>query len=157
MGPFKHKVDDGLELRKSAYETLYALMEAAFNRIPVPALYERVIAGISDEHDIKIVCCLMITKLLTLAPEESTRRLDELSATFRTVLSFKPKDNAVKQELEKIGEHNKAVVKVSLQVNKLLPTEASEARAWTDYWEFTRKEHAAIVRSAEDELKEKDR
>jgi len=157
MGPFKHKVDDGLELRKSAYETLYALMEAAFNRISVPALYDRVIAGIADEHDIKIVCCLMITKLLSLTPEESTRRLDELSASFRTVLSFKPKDNAVKQELEKIGEHNKAIVKVSLQVNKLLPTEASEARAWNDYWEFTKKELPTVVRFAEDELKEKDR
>ena len=157
MGPFKHKVDDGLELRKSAYETLYALMEVAFNRVPVPALYDRVIAGVSDEHDIKILCCLMLTKLLTLAPAEFVRRLDSISEAFRVVLSYKPKDNAVKQELEKIAEHNKAIIKVSLQVNKSLALESAEARTWRENWEWVRKEFAMIVRAAEEELSEKDR
>lgn len=157
MGPFKHKVDDGLELRKSAYETLYALMEVAFTRMPVPALYDRVVAGVSDEHDIKILCCLMLSKLLTSAPAEFARRLDAVAEVFRAVLSYKPKDNAVKQELEKIAEHNKAVIKVSLQVNKALPVESSEARTWRENWEWAKKEVPLIVRAAEDELSDKDR
>ena len=159
MGPFKHKVDDGLELRKSAYETLYALMENAFSRVPVSDFYNRVIAGVGDEHEIKILCCLMLTKLLTLAPEESVRRLDNLAEAFRAVLAFKPKDNAVKQELEKLGEHNKAIVKVSLQINKAFPTEtqSESARAWRDFWEWVKKELAQVVKIADDELKEKDR
>lgn len=28
MGPWKHKVDDGLEARKTAYETMYTLVRA---------------------------------------------------------------------------------------------------------------------------------
>jgi len=159
MGPFKHKVDDGLDLRKSAYETLYALMETAFSRIPVTPLFDRVIAGIGDEHEIKILCCLMLTKLLPLAPEETVRRLDHLGDAFRGVLAFKPKDNAVKQELEKLGEHNKAVVKVSLQITKSFPTEtqSDNARQWREYWEWTRKEHPVFVRAAEEEVKDKER
>jgi cullin-associated NEDD8-dissociated protein 1 len=159
MGPFKHKVDDGLELRKSAYETLYALMENAFARVPISAFYDRIQAGVADEHEIKILCCLMLTKLVTLAPEETVRRLEGLAASFRAVLAFKPKDTAVKQELEKLGEHNKAIAKVSVIINKTFPTEttAEHARAWNDYWEWARKDMASIVKSAEDELKEKDR
>jgi cullin-associated NEDD8-dissociated protein 1 len=30
MGPWQHKVDDGLEARKTAYETLYTLVCVAF-------------------------------------------------------------------------------------------------------------------------------
>ncbi|KAI5241891.1 TIP120-domain-containing protein [Aureobasidium subglaciale] len=159
MGPFKHKVDDGLELRKSAYETLYALMETAFSRIPIPAFYDRVQAGVGDEHEIKILCCLMLTKLVTLAPEETVRRLESLAASFRAVLAFKPKDTAVKQELEKLGEHNKAIAKVSVIINKTLPAEttADHVRAWADYWDWARKDMAVVVKGAEDELKEKDR
>ena len=157
MGPFKHKVDDGLELRKSAYETLYALMESASNRIPLSDLYERIVAGVGDEHDIKILCCLMLSKLLTLAPEETGRRLDSLAEAFRAALLFKAKEHAVKQELEKIAEGKKAVVKVSIQAGKAVAAEAQEARAWHDYWEWVKKEFPALVRSAEDELGEKDR
>lgn len=159
MGPFKHKVDDGLELRKSAYETLYALMETFFSRIPITDFYDRVIAGIGDEHEIKILNCLMLTKLMALAPEETARRLDSLAEAFRVVLAFRPKDNAVKQELEKLQEHNKAIIKVSLQLNKIFPaeTQAESARAWKDYWEWVKKDHAAVVKMAEDELREKDR
>lgn len=159
MGPFKHKVDDGLDLRKSAYETLYALMDSAFSRIPIASFFDRLISGISDEHEIKILCCVMLTKLLPLAPEETVRRLDNIGEAFKTVLAFKPKDNAVKQELEKLGEHNKAVVKVSLQINKAFPaeTQSDAARQWRDFWEWTRKEHPAIVRAAEEEVKDKER
>lgn len=159
MGPFKHKVDDGLELRKSAYETLYALMETAFARIPIPAFYDRVQAGVDDEHEIKILCCLMLTKLVTLAPDETVRRLESLAASFRAVLAFKPKETAVKQELEKVGEHNRAVAKVSVIINKTFPaeTQAEASRSWSDYWEWAKKEMATVVKSAEDELKEKDR
>ncbi|GAB7351136.1 hypothetical protein MBLNU459_g1593t1 [Dothideomycetes sp. NU459] len=159
MGPFKHKVDDGLELRKSAYETLYALMETAFSRMPIADFYDRVIAGIGDEHELKILCCLMLTKLISLAPEETVRRLGDLAGSFRAVLAFKPKDNAVKQELEKLNEHNKSILKVSVSINKTFSseTQAEAARSWNDYWDWAKKEHPQLVKAADDELKGKDR
>jgi len=159
MGPFKHKVDDGLELRKSAYETLYTLMDTALDRIPISDFYDRVIAGIGDEHEIKILCCLMLTKLFSLAPDESFLKLKTIVAAFRSVLSFKPKDNAVKQELEKLAEHNKAIIKVSIALNKLYPleTQHEDLIDWKEYWEWVRKDMPSVVRLAEEELKGKDR
>ncbi|GAM88930.1 hypothetical protein ANO11243_069640 [Dothideomycetidae sp. 11243] len=157
MGPFKHKVDDGLELRKSAYETLYALMDTAFSALPIVEFYERVIAGIADEHEIKIICCLMVSKLVILAPNETAHSLDKFAQAFRAVLSFKPKDNAVKQELEKLQEHNKAILKVMIQMSKTFSSEAQDSRPWQEIFDWARKEHNQEFRSAEEELKDKSR
>jgi len=154
MGPFKHKVDDGLEIRKSAYEMLYSLLDtpSSRQRLDMSAFYDRIVAGIADEHEIKILCCLVLSKLLVLEPAESARRMDSLAQQFRAVLVFKAKDNAVKQELEKLAEQNRTVVKVSVAFSKALG--ADESRSWKDYFEWTKKEFTSLVRSAEEELKE---
>ncbi|OCK78803.1 cullin-associated NEDD8-dissociated protein-like protein [Lepidopterella palustris CBS 459.81] len=165
MGPFKHKVDDGLEIRKSAYETLYALLETAFSRLNISDLsdcFDRIVAGISDEHDIRILCNLMITKLLVLAPDETHLRLESIAENFRAVLSTKPKENAVKQEIEKIQEGSKAVLKVSVQLNKKFSAEGAgpedpQIRSWQNYWDWAKKDFPVMLKAAEDDLKEKDR
>ncbi|KAI9867835.1 MAG: hypothetical protein M1813_007657 [Trichoglossum hirsutum] len=149
MGPFRHKVDDGLEVRKSAYETLYALMETAFSRVDIATLYDRVIAGLEDEHDIRILCNLMLTKLIILDPAETQRRLDFISQRFRTILSFKPKEGAVKQELEKAEEASTGVLKVSLQLNNGFP--AADAAEWVSYREWIRKNYSLQLKMLEDE------
>ena len=155
MGPFKHKVDDGLEIRKSAYETLYALLESPSSRqrLDIVTFYDRIVAGLADEHEIKILCCLVLSKLLTLTPQESARRIDSLSQQFRAVLSFKPKENAVKQELEKLSEQAKSVVKVSVSFNRAVGggDEGGAGRAWRDYWEWVKKDFPAYVKQAQEE------
>ncbi|CAE7023690.1 hypothetical protein P3342_005274 [Pyrenophora teres f. teres] len=167
MGPFKHKVDDGLEIRKSAYETLYALLEKAFVRlsaIEVSDFFDRVIAGISDEHDIRVLCNLMLTKLMMIAPEQVHARLEALAHNFRSVLAVKPKENAVKQEIEKIHEGAKGVLKISTQLNKQMGTEVGlstgddpQSRAWAHYWDQIQKEHQIGLKAVAEELKERDR
>jgi cullin-associated NEDD8-dissociated protein 1 len=153
MGPFKHKIDDGLEIRKSAYETLYVLLDspATRQRLDMPSFFERIVAGVADEHEIKILCCLVLTKLLAISPAECVRHLDALAQNFRSVLSFKPKENAVKQELEKLAEQNKAVVKVSVAYNKVLGPD--DVRNWKEYFEWMRKDHPVLLRSAEEEMR----
>lgn len=166
MGPFKHKVDDGLEIRKSAYETLYALLERAFARlspIEVSDFFDRIIDGIVDEHDIRILCNLMLTKLMVVAPDQVRSRLEPIAVKFRTVLMIKAKENAVKQEIEKIQEGAKGVLKVSAQLNKQMGAEGSaghddpQLRGWSAYWDWVVKEHQTGLKVVADELKERDR
>jgi len=149
MGPFKHTVDDGLELRKTAYDTLYALMDSAFSRINGIAFFDRVIAGLKDDNDIRQLCNLMVTKLIVIEPTEIARRLDSIAEAYRTVLSVKLKDNAVKQDIEKQQESQKSVLRVTLLLGEKMKamtgnagaaTSVAVAGAWTSYWDWVNKD-----------------
>lgn len=115
--------------------------------------YDRILAGIEDEQDIRTLCNLMTAKLITLAPEETTRQLDNLSDRYRVVLSFKPKESAVKQELEKAQEASLGVLKISRELIKAFPNaEASgDHLRWKSYIEWIRANFGAQLRSLEAE------
>ncbi|CAK7268728.1 hypothetical protein SEPCBS119000_003214 [Sporothrix epigloea] len=155
MGPFKHLVDDGLEVRKGAYETLYALMESAFSRISTLSLFDRVIAGLSDEHDIRAMCTLMVSRLAYIAPEETTRHLNSIAEKFRATLSSKLKDNAVKQEHEKQEDANKSVLRATLLLADRLKAALNDGstaidvgahQTWLQYWEWANRSFDAQLR-----------
>lgn len=115
----------------------------------VPEIFDRIIAGIEDEQDIRTISNLMISKLITLAPDETRAHLDALSAPLRMVLSTKPKENAVKQELEKAQGASLGVLKITRELQKAFPTaEASgDHHAWKSYVEWMGKDFAPLIRS----------
>ncbi|KAI0199333.1 armadillo-type protein [Astrocystis sublimbata] len=168
MGPFKHLVDDGLEARKSAYETLYSLMEVSYTRISSPEFYDRIIAGLDDDNDIRSLCNLMLGKLIVIDSEETTRRLDTIAECFRKTLSTKLKDNAVKQEHEKQEEANKSVLRVSVllaeKTKTTLPGPSngpgagpqiqSQNPVWQQYWEWINKDFDRQLKNLREEVKE---
>lgn len=168
MGPFKHMVDDGLEVRKSAYETLYALMETAFSRISIIDLYDRIVDGLRDDTDIRALCNLMVSKLVFVDPEETTRRLDAIAERYRATLSTKLKDTAVKQEVEKQDEANKSVLRVTLLLGEKLKGALNAAggantvmgaatganQVWTTYWEWVNKDFDKQLKALREESKQ---
>lgn len=185
MGPFKHLVDDGLEVRKAshpiiyspalpvrptntfkfaqqaAYETLYALMETAFSRISIIDLYDRVIAGLKDDNDIRGLCNLMVSKLAFIDPDETNRRLDSIAEAYRVTLSTTLKESAVKQELEKQEEANKSVLRVSLLLgdrfkpgSNLASGGAASGSTWDMYWAWVNKDFSSQLKSLREESKE---
>lgn len=138
-------------------------METAFSRMNTTALFDRVIAGLADEHDIRVLCNLMLTKLITLEPDETQRRLDQIAAKFKATLSFKPKETAVKQEVEKSEEAHKGALRVSIQLDKAFPNAATAAGSgsssgvtnsnsmaegvtWKSYWEWVKKDFSAQLK-----------
>lgn len=157
FGPFKITVDDGLDLRKSAYETLYALLDTptALSHISVPMIYDRILDGIPDDHDIRTLCNLMIGKLAVVDPDETWRRLGALSEKFKIVLSQKAKENAVKQEIEKLAEANAAVVRTSLDLDRKFQLagndRSGEMGSWKGYLDWMKKEFSVLVRTIQDE------
>lgn len=68
MGPFKHTVDDGLDIRKAAFECMYTLLEQGLDRVDVMQFLEHVQAGLKDHYDIKMLTYLMTARLATLCP-----------------------------------------------------------------------------------------
>jgi len=122
-------------------------METAPSRINIVEFYDRVIAGLKDEHDIKSLCSLMVTKLVVIDQDETARRLDAIADCFRTTLSTKLKDNAVKQELEKQEEAAKSVLRVSLLLQAAIPgatdsmgAQLNQHQAWRAYCEWLQKD-----------------
>ena len=134
-------------------------MDTAFARMSAPALFDRVIAGVQDEHDIKMLCNLMLTKLITLDPEETIRRLDSIAERFQAVLATKLKDNAVRQEVEKAQQANKDVLKVTVRLQALFQaaaaaTSGSQHAVWRGYWEHVGKDFRTTLLAAEAAVKE---
>lgn len=104
-------------------------------------LFDRILAGIADEQDIRAISNLMTSKLIKLAPKDTERHLDSLSEQYTAVLSFKPKDNAVKQELEKAQEASLGILKISKELSRAFPDAeaSSNLHKWKAYMEFIRK------------------
>lgn len=136
-------------------------METAFSRINNINFYDRVVAGLKDDNDIRQLCNLMVTKLIAIDPEETARRLDSIAEAYRSVLSVKLKDNAVKQDLEKQEEANKSVLRVTLLLGDKMKAMTGNAGAatsnvgvagvWTSYWEWVNKEFDKQLRSLREE------
>ncbi|POI27039.1 hypothetical protein CIB84_009210, partial [Bambusicola thoracicus] len=53
MGPFKHTVDDGLDIRKAAFECMYTLLDSCLDRLDIFEFLNHVEDGLKDHYDIK--------------------------------------------------------------------------------------------------------
>lgn len=136
-------------------------METAFSRINNIDFFDRVVAGLRDDNDIRQLCNLMVTKLMTIDPEETTRRLNSIAEAYRSVLSVKLKDNAVKQDLEKQEEANKSILRVTLMLGDRMKamtgnagaatSNAGTASGWGAYWEWVNKEFEKQLKGLREE------
>jgi cullin-associated NEDD8-dissociated protein 1 len=138
-------------------------METAFSRISSLEFYDRVIAGLKDENDIRAICNLMLSKLIVIDPDETTRRLDTIAECYRKVLSVKLKEGSVKQEVQKQEEANRSILRVTLLLadrtkTPLLTGAGAAAQAqqaqqqvsnpiWQQYWEWVNKEFDNSIRT----------
>ncbi|CDR87274.1 uncharacterized protein SPSC_00400 [Sporisorium scitamineum] len=125
MGPFQIVTDDGLDLRKNAYETMYQLLDSLWSRLHLPDYLDRVIAGLSDSDDgIKTLCYLMIIKLVELRSSTVRAvlggRLEELAEPVGATLRSKLKETATKQEIEKQVELQRFIYKMLVVVSREL-------------------------------------
>lgn len=149
-------------------------METAFSRVGGLEFYDRIIAGLNDENDIRSLCNLMLSKLIVIDPEETTRRLDTVAECYRKILSTKLRDGAVKQEVEKQEEAIKSVLRVTFlladKTKTTLPGAAAsgvsgttagtqvqysvQCPIWQLYWEWVNKDFERQVKSLREESRE---
>lgn len=74
MGPFKHTVDDGLDVRKAAFECMYTLLDSCLDRIDIFDFLSHVEDGLKDHYDIKMLTYLMLVRLSHLCPSAVLNR-----------------------------------------------------------------------------------
>ncbi|KAJ3137637.1 Cullin-associated NEDD8-dissociated protein 2 [Physocladia obscura] len=121
MGPFKHKVDDGLDARKSAFECMYTLLERCLAKIEIFAFLDRVTAGLGDAaQEIKMMNHMILQRVAALSPAAVVSRLDGMVPALKEAILAVPKANAVKQEIEKVNELVRSGIRAIVVVAKAL-------------------------------------
>ncbi|XP_072401896.1 cullin-associated NEDD8-dissociated protein 1 [Diabrotica undecimpunctata] len=111
MGPFKHTVDDGLDIRKAAYECMYTLLDSCLDKVDIFEFINHVETGLKDHYDIKMLTYLMVARLSQICPGAVFQMLDKLVEPLRATLTMKVKANSVKQEYEKQDELKKSAMR----------------------------------------------
>ena len=74
MGPFKHTVDDGLDLRKAAFECMYTLLESCLDRMEIFEFLNHVESGLTDTYDIKMLTYLILIRLADVSSSAILQR-----------------------------------------------------------------------------------
>ena len=88
MGPFKHTVDDGLDLRKAAFECMYTLLETCLDRLDIFEFLNHVEDGLRDHYDIKVHATFFCSKVAYVSLCVVRRGDGVLSFLFQQMLTF---------------------------------------------------------------------
>ncbi|KAF8737377.1 hypothetical protein AX14_012971 [Amanita brunnescens Koide BX004] len=113
MGPWTHKVDDGLEARKTAYETMYTLLDTCLGKIDLHEFILRVLPGLADDSDeIKVISHMILFRLSQVAPTAVSPRLDEATPHLaQTMKGATVTKDTVKQDLERAAELQRSALR----------------------------------------------
>jgi len=125
LGPFKHKVDDGLEVRKAAYECMYTLLDSCLDRVNISQFVGNLVDGLKDHYDIKTLSHLMLIRLAHLAGPALLEGLDQLVEPLRATLSTKAKEGAVQQEVERNDELIRGALRAIYSISKIPNVESN--------------------------------
>ncbi|XP_021265607.1 cullin-associated NEDD8-dissociated protein 1-like [Numida meleagris] len=129
MGPFKHTVDDGLDVRKAAFECMYTLLESCLDRLDIYEYLNHVEDGLKDHYDIQMLTFIMLARLSALCPNAVLQRLERLIEPLRATCSTKVKAGSVKQEFEKQDELKRSAMRAVAALLTIPEAEKSPAMA----------------------------
>lgn len=83
LGPFKHKVDEGIPIRKAAYGLLDTMLEKIPEKSDCNHIAEVVIKGLDDSaEECMIICLHVIGRLIAWAPTIVVSNMDHLLESF---------------------------------------------------------------------------
>uniref|UniRef100_A0A1I8GIG2 4Fe-4S ferredoxin-type domain-containing protein n=1 Tax=Macrostomum lignano TaxID=282301 RepID=A0A1I8GIG2_9PLAT len=119
MGPFSHKEDAGLDLRKVTFECLYTLVEHCVDRIDLFTFIQHIEVGLKDVADIRILCFLILERLCSRAPSTVFAATEALVPAIRATFAEKSTEKSVRAELDKQIELKHAAMRVFLCLAKL--------------------------------------
>ncbi|PRP86551.1 HEAT repeat-containing protein [Planoprotostelium fungivorum] len=119
LGPFKHRVDDGLEIRKAAYEAMYTLLDTAVDRLSIPEFISHLKDGLNDQNDIKTLSHLMIIRLAQVAGPSLLESLEQLVEPLRATVTNKLKEGSVQTEVDRNEELIRSALRVVAVISRI--------------------------------------
>jgi len=137
LGPFKHRVDDGLEVRKAAFEAMYTLLDSAVDRLSIPDFITHLKDGLNDQNDIKMLSHLMIIRLSQVAGASLLESLEQLVEPLRSTITNKPKEGAVQPEIDRNDELVRSALRAVVAVSRI--PNAESIHKWEEFLRGTLK------------------
>ncbi|XP_076935987.1 cullin-associated NEDD8-dissociated protein 1-like [Bidens hawaiensis] len=120
LGPFKHTVDDGLELRKAAFECVDTLLDNCLDQLnPSSFIVPYLKSGLDDHYDVKMPCHLILSKLADKCRSSVLAVLDSLVEPLQKTVNFKPKQDAVKQEVDRNEDMIRSALRAIASLNRV--------------------------------------
>lgn len=105
LGPFKHKVDGGIEIRKSAFECMDTILNNLHNRVDPTKFVSQLPNGVKDgDNDINMLTYHIITKCTELFPRELLLIIDQITQPMTKLLKKKLGEKALSQQKERLEE-----------------------------------------------------
>ena len=136
--------------QKAAYECIYTLFSTPI--VPstvISAQFEPLHQALSDDAEIRQLTLLTLLKAIEVHSSTTLNYLPGFVDQFRKIVDAKPKENAVKQEIERMEESRRGVIRLGLDAQRRYPEGLGQE--WTEWWNQVRKEHAQLVKFAETE------
>ncbi|KAG7924941.1 hypothetical protein KL925_004783 [Ogataea polymorpha] len=147
IGPFKHKLDKGLNYRKGLYEMVYSLLTTletnpqflVISQIDWGQVFERFVArAFKDDPTVIFICLLTLIKIISLKPTifAGNQTLENFIAACSKVLDKKLKDDAPKQELEKRNDTVRAVLRCCKKINTMVEAGQLKLDSYSSWSKF---------------------
>jgi len=131
LGPFKHTIDNGLDLRKSAFVCMDTLLDTCFSTIDTVKFVQQFPHGLDDrDNDVRMLVGTMVVKAAQLAPDSILTVVDDICKPLKKTLMKKLKDNSVQTEKETHAELIKSSLKAVSALTKVKGT--SDSIKFTD-------------------------
>jgi len=119
LGPFKHKVDTGLEIRQATFECMYTLLDTCLTKLEIQDYMATLVSGLTDEIDIQTLCHLILVRLSKKAPTALISFLEPLVEPLRLCVTSKAKDEAVVQAVERNNELIRSAMRAIHAITKV--------------------------------------
>ncbi len=111
---------------------MHALSDSPFSKFDIAAFYDSVISGLTDAHEIRILCNMMISLFARRAPYETSLRLDEIAEQYSKIIHSKLKDTAVKQAVEKDNESKKSIIRTTASLRPIATHSTTRFNAYVE-------------------------
>ncbi|RLN67459.1 hypothetical protein BBP00_00001615 [Phytophthora kernoviae] len=104
LGPFKHKVDDGLPLRKAAYSCVDTLIQMVPQQLDITLFFDQLKRGLGDQDDIQMLSHQILIKICIVQPGSIVGALDSLIEPLEKTVNKKVKEDQVGPEVERVKD-----------------------------------------------------
>jgi len=136
LGPFKHKVDEGLETRQATFECMYTMLDTCLSRLELQEFILKLVSGLTDEYDIQCLNHLILIRLAKRAGSALLAGLEQLIPPLTTCVKSTAKDATNPEQVERNNELIRSGLRAIATINKL-PDIAETAPKFIDFIKST--------------------